>query len=410
MPPMADAAARSTALRVVRLLRKEGFQALLAGGCVRDMLLGRRSTDYDVATDATPRQVKKLFGHVLLVGAKFGVAVVIRGKQKVEVATFRSDLSYSDGRRPDGVRFSSPREDALRRDFTINGMFYDPVADEVIDYVGGRKDLAAGVVRTIGRADERFAEDYLRMLRAVRFAVRLGFRIAPATAAAVRRHAGKIVGISGERIYDELSKMLSGPSAAKALRRMEQLHLAAAVLPELFGDEALWPAAVARVEIVAARKDLVLTLAALLAELPGVRIDAVVRRGGASNELREALKWLGGHLGDWRLVATLPLPGFRRLAGSDHFERLRALWRAQERIETGGRGCDRAVRRRLKEIPDGIALPEPFVKGSDLLAMGLAEGPELGRLLWEAYDAQLGLGLRTPAEARAWARRRSSGR
>jgi len=215
---MAKPATKSTALWVLRRLRSAGFQALLAGGCVRDMLLGVRSVDYDVATDATPRQVKRLFRHVLLVGAKFGVAMVIHRGRKVEVTTFRSDLSYSDGRRPDAVRFSTARQDAQRRDFTMNGMFYDPVADEVVDYVGGRKDLKAGIVRTIGRPDKRFAEDYLRMLRAVRFAVGLGFRIDPATAAAVRKHARGISAISGERIFDELNKMLSRDSAGEALR------------------------------------------------------------------------------------------------------------------------------------------------------------------------------------------------
>ncbi|HOF19074.1 MAG TPA: CCA tRNA nucleotidyltransferase, partial [Phycisphaerae bacterium] len=164
---MARPADKATATWVVRRLREAGFQALFAGGCVRDMLLGIRCNDYDVATDAVPDQVRALFGRVLLVGAKFGVAMVLHRGRKVEVTTFRSDLSYSDGRRPDGVRFSTPEEDARRRDFTINGMFYDPLDGRVIDFVGGRDDLRRRVLRTIGRADERFAEDYLRMLRAV---------------------------------------------------------------------------------------------------------------------------------------------------------------------------------------------------------------------------------------------------
>ncbi len=402
---MARAATRLTALWVVQRLRRAGHQALFAGGCVRDMLLGRRSTDYDVATDATPQQVRRLFPRVLLIGAKFGVAMVIRRGRQVEVATFRSDLSYSDGRRPDQVTFASPKEDALRRDFTVNGMFYDPLAGEVIDYVGGRRDLAAKIVRTIGGADERFAEDYLRMLRAARFAVRLGFRIAPATAAAARKHADRIAAISGERIFDELSKMLSLPSAVEALRRMEELKLARHVLPELFAAESLWPGALRCVAAVAKRKDLTLTLAALFADLEPTRIGPMIRRWGGSNELGDALKWLTCHADDWRTAGEIPLADFRRLAGHEQFDRLWVLWRVREKLAGGGRRS-RWAARRLRGIPGGEALPEPFVTGLDLLKMHLPEGPLLGRMLREVYDAQLNLQVRNRRQALAWARSR----
>ncbi|HUT59926.1 MAG TPA: CCA tRNA nucleotidyltransferase, partial [Phycisphaerae bacterium] len=296
---MASPATKSTALWVVRQLRLAGHQALFAGGCVRDMLLELRSSDYDVATDATPQQVKKLFRHVLLVGAKFGVAMVIHRHRKVEVTTFRSDLSYSDGRRPDAVRFATPREDALRRDFTINGMFYDPIEEKVVDFVGGQKDLQRGVIRTIGDPQDRFAEDYLRMIRAVRFAVRLNFRIEQTTKAAVRKHAHHVTSISGERIFDELSKMLSRRSAARALRLMDDLDLAEAVLPDLRAA-GMWGRSVGRVHAVAKRKDLPLALGALLVELPPRTIARTVRQWGASNELRDALVWMAEHLGDWK--------------------------------------------------------------------------------------------------------------
>ncbi|MEI7834934.1 MAG: CCA tRNA nucleotidyltransferase, partial [Planctomycetota bacterium] len=247
---MARPATKETAHWVVRRLREAGHQAFFAGGSVRDMLLGHESTDYDIATSATPREVKKLFGHVLLVGAKFGVAMVIRDGRKVEVTTFRSDLSYVDGRRPEGVIFATPEEDAQRRDFTINGMFYDPEADRIVDYVGGREDLQRKILRTIGRAEDRFSEDYLRMLRAVRFTVRLGFAMEPETALAVRRHAAKITAISGERIFEELSKMLSIPSAGQALDLMADLGLMQHVMPEVFED-GRWARAVQRVTDVA---------------------------------------------------------------------------------------------------------------------------------------------------------------
>jgi poly(A) polymerase len=401
---MAKAAGKATALWVLRRLRAAGHQALFAGGCVRDMLLGRPVTDYDVATDASPAQVRGLFRRVLLVGEKFGVAMVIHGGRKVEVATFRSDLSYSDGRRPDGVRFSTPREDALRRDFTINGMFYDPIAREVIDYVGGRGDLAAGVVRTIGKPDERFAEDYLRLIRAVRFAVRLGFDIDPQTAAAVAKFAPRIAAISGERIFDELSKMLSLASAAEAMRKLSELGLAVHILGGLAADEQLLAAAVDCVSAVAGRKDLPLTLAAMLAELPARTVAGMTRRWGASNDLRDAVVWLGQHRDDWRGLGDMPLSSFRKLAGHGQFARLRALWRVRAHLAAGiarAGSMNRLVTRRLREIPGHEPLPEPLITGTDLIAMGLHPGPAMGKALREAYDAQLNLEVRTRREALA---------
>ena len=400
---MNQAADKATAYWVLRRLRDAGHQALFAGGCVRDMLLRRRVSDYDIATDASPQQVRKLFRRVLLVGEQFGVAMVIRNRRRVEVATFRSDLSYSDGRRPDGVRFASPREDALRRDFTINGMFYDPDADEVIDYVGGREDLAAGLLRTIGEPDERFAEDYLRLVRAVRFAVRLDFRIDPRTADAVKRHAAKIAAISGERVFDELSKMLSQPSAAEALTKLAELGLATCIFGNVASDAVLWNAAVARVAGVAGRKDLTRTLAALLCDLPGRAVTRMIRRWGAPNELRDAMVWIGQHRDDWRGLGEMDLAAFRKLVGHTQFARLRAIWRV--RAGDGARSVGRLVARRLREIHDK-PLPEPLLTGADLIEMGLAEGPALGKLLAEAYDAQLNLEVRTRKDALARVRER----
>jgi len=398
---MAKPADKSTALWVLKRLRRAGFEALLAGGCVRDMLLGARSVDYDIATIATPQQVKKLFRHVLLVGAKFGVAMVIHKGRKVEVTTFRSDLSYSDGRRPDGVRFTSPREDAKRRDFTINGMFYDPLAKKVIDYVGGRRDLKRGVVRTIGKADERFAEDYLRMIRAVRFAMRLGFRIAPATAAAIRKHAPKIASISGERIFEELSRMLSRASAGRAMEMLNKLHLARSILPELFASASLWEAAMYRLEAVAGRRDSVLALGGCLLELPAEKVRRIVRRWGASNELRDALCWMARHHQDWRAAAEIPLCQFKRLMANEHFDRLRRLWSAQERRLTACQQCTRRIARRAAGINPRKVAPPPLVNGRDLKKLGLPQGRKLGRVLRSVYDAQLNEEITTRREALA---------
>jgi poly(A) polymerase len=369
------------------------------------MLLGVRGNDYDVATSATPQQVRKLFRHVLLVGAQFGVAMVIVDRRRVEVTTFRSDESYSDGRRPDHVTFTTARQDALRRDFTINGMFYDPIAREVIDHVGGREDLRRGVIRTIGSPELRFGEDYLRLIRAVRFAVRLGFEIEPATAAAVRHHSPRIVGISGERVFDELSKMLAKASAAAALSRLEELGLARYILPELFaGDaDANWKAAIARVAAVAARKDLTLTMAALLCELNVATIASMVRRWGAANELRDGLIFLAGHLGDWQRPEALSLADLKRLMANRNFKRLVSLWRTDESRQTGKTRLTAALARRISKVDPSKVAPPPLLTGKDLKRIGVKEGPKLGGVLRAVYDAQLNEQIATRKQAFALA-------
>ena len=207
-----DTAARDDAVTVVGTLRAAGHVAYFAGGCVRDTLLGRVPKDYDVATDAPPDRVRRLFRNTQAVGAAFGVVLVRVRRTPIEVATFRTDGAYTDGRRPDSVRFATAEEDAKRRDFTINGLFLDPMTNEVIDHVGGRADLDAKLIRAIANPDERFAEDHLRLLRAIRFAARLGFEIEPATADAIRRHAGELSRISPERVTDELRRILCSPS------------------------------------------------------------------------------------------------------------------------------------------------------------------------------------------------------
>src|SRR5258706_159236 len=203
---------RDTARSIVERLQAHGHQALLAGGCVRDMLIGRDPTDYDVATSATPDVVIGLFKKTQKIGAAFGVVLVRTGRISIEVATFRRDAPYADGRHPTAVEFTDAREDALRRDFTINGLFLNPITDEVVDYVGGRADIEARLVRAIGEPSHRFAEDHLRLLRAVRFAARMDFQIEPATWHAMREHAAQIARISPERIREELEAILSASS------------------------------------------------------------------------------------------------------------------------------------------------------------------------------------------------------
>jgi len=243
---------REFSTSIVQTLRQRGFQAYLVGGCVRDLLLRREPKDYDVATDATPRQVMEIFPETYAVGAQFGVVLVpaterdeagpsVEGSSKshaVEVATFRSDIGYSDGRHPDEVRFSrDPREDVARRDFTINGMLLDPASGkkpgEVLDFVGGRKDLEAGIIRTIGDPERRVGEDKLRMLRAVRFAARFEYTIDPATFAAMQKLAPRIQAVSRERVRDELTRMLTEGHARRAFLLLDESGLLKPILPEI---------------------------------------------------------------------------------------------------------------------------------------------------------------------------------
>ncbi|MBI3962249.1 MAG: CCA tRNA nucleotidyltransferase, partial [Deinococcus sp.] len=223
----------AAAKEVVAQLQAAGYQALLAGGCVRDRLLGHTPHDYDVVTSAPPEQVMALFPHTVAVGAQFGVVRVLTRSYEFEVATFRSDGEYRDGRRPVQVVYADPRADAARRDFTINALFYDPVHDQVLDYVDGQKDLQARVIRAVGEPAQRFREDHLRPLRAVRLAAQLGFRIEPATYQAVQEAAPLVRTVSGERIRDELNRILTGPDPAQGFRLLQDTGLLAVILPEV---------------------------------------------------------------------------------------------------------------------------------------------------------------------------------
>ncbi len=222
-----------TAVSIVKKLRKEGFKSYFAGGCVRDKLMNLKSTDYDIATEATPDDVSSIFKKTIPVGVDFGVVVVVYNKKMYEVATFRNDSSYSDGRHPDSVEFTNDEEDAKRRDFTINGMFYDPLTDTIIDYVDGKKDIKKKIIRAIGSPLKRFSEDALRMIRAVRFAVRFDFKIEEETLSAIKTHAGSIKKISPERIREEMTKILVGKNSGNALKLLYKTGLLQEILPEV---------------------------------------------------------------------------------------------------------------------------------------------------------------------------------
>jgi poly(A) polymerase len=278
---------REDALAIVKRLRESGQVSYFAGGCVRDTLLGLEPKDYDVATDAPPGRVRELFRNTQAVGAAFGVILVRQGKSVVEVATFRTDVSYEDGRRPTAVRFTSAREDAQRRDFTINGLFYDPIEEQVIDYVGGQEDLKNKVLRAIGEPEHRFTEDHLRLLRAVRFASRFGLEIEAKTAAAIEHHAQHLKRISPERIAEELRLMLTPSTRTRAydlLRRFNLDKVILRFLDDAHGHGEIFSA------LAAPTISFGLALAAMSLDARGGKLPAREEVRKAASALRQALR------------------------------------------------------------------------------------------------------------------------
>jgi poly(A) polymerase len=389
------------ALEIVKTLRAKGHVALLAGGCVRDMLLGREPKDYDVATDAHPEQVQRLFPKARLVGVKFGVVLVRKFGHDVEVATFRTDSAYSDGRHPDSVTFGEELEDARRRDFTINGLFFDPIEDRVIDHVDGRKDLEARLIRTIGDPERRFAEDYLRMLRAVRFAVQLeSFSIEPATGAAIRRLAERLPAISPERIWMELEGILTSPWPAEGWAYLVDLGLSSYIVP---GWQAS-PEESARIKrrlagLGGAPPTPGLALAIMFQERPFTRVEPLCRDLRLSNRLTETIVWLVGALPKLLDAADLELADLKILMAGPAWDDLcrlstSTITKADPRSSALLRTLDRA-----KAIPIEDAAPPPLLTGDELGAMGMKPGPRFGDILKAVYRAQLNESITTKAQA-----------
>ena len=399
---------RAAAVAIVKRLRKAGHDALLAGGCVRDMLLGRRPKDHDVATSATPQQVMALFRRRREVGAQFGVVIVGLGGQWVEVATFRNDLAYADGRHPQQVVFSDARQDALRRDFTVNGMFFDPIDKRVIDHVGGRADLRRRIIRAIGDPAHRFREDHLRMLRAVRFATQLDFRIHRGTDQAIRHAAKHIRRISAERVRDELALILASPRRADGVSLLDRTRL----LPHLWTDN-LWPPervklSQAVLERLPRRCSFELGLAAMLVGTPSKQADRVCRALACSNPTRKAVVWLLGKQCTLQQKQQLELADLKQLMQSTFFDELLGLVRAQLLAEDRPLGPYRGLRRRAATIRPEAVAPAPLVDGRDLIAMGLSPGPAFSRLLDAVYRAQLNEQVRTRGQALALLRQRAN--
>ncbi len=394
---------KQAAIEIIRRLQQHGFQALLAGGCVRDMLLGRPAKDYDVATEALPADVIRLFRRTLKVGAKFGVVIVLTQGAQVEVATFRSEAGYEDGRHPTEVRFTSAAEDASRRDFTINGMFYDPLQEQVIDYVGGQADLARRIIRTIGDPQERFGEDYLRMLRALRFSTQLGFAIESATYQAVRRNAANIVRISGERIALELEGILISPNRAAGAAMLIETGLAASIFPGFTGAQA--EQGVAVLGRLRKKVDFPLALAGFFAGCP---TDFVLERCEIlklSRKQARHLEFLLAHRG--RLLdVEMSLAQLKKLLAGPYFWDLYELERAIQKAAAAKEGLSALsrLRRRIRDLGDIDVKPKPLLNGHDLMHLGAVPGPALGQLAEELYVAQLEGEVQTRDQAEQWAR------
>lgn len=410
--------ARHFAVEVVRRLRDAGHRAFWAGGCVRDLLLGLDPSDYDVATDARPERVMALFRRTVPVGVSFGVVKVLgpRGAGEVEVATFRSDGAYLDGRRPESVVFSSPEEDASRRDFTINGMFYDPITEAIIDHVGGRADLDAGRLRAIGDPHARFAEDKLRLIRAVRFAARFGLVLAPETRSAIVAMAPELPVVAVERIAQELRKMLVHPSRASGMALLREVGLLAVVLPELVPladlpaelaerpSRTLWDHTLDTLDALPAGPSFALALAALMhesgratddghhatiADRSALLTDRVAARLKASNADRDRARWLSAHHLDLREPAALPVARLKRQLAEPGIDELLDLQRADAEAAEAPADHVEWLERYLRDLPDGPLRPAPLLTGNDLKDRGLPPGPAFRCWLDRAYDAQL---------------------
>ncbi len=416
---------------VVERLRARGHAAYLVGGCVRDLLLGREPKDFDVATSAPPHDLLRLFPHADRVGAHFGVVLVHEEGAQVEVATFRSDLDYVDGRHPEAVRFETdPRQDVLRRDFTINALLLDPATGEVLDFVGGRADLEAGVIRAIGEPLARFREDHLRLLRAVRFAARLGFEIEPATFEAIRGLAPLIHSVSAERVRDEIARILTEGNARRGLELLDASGLLHEVLPEIermkgveqppeFHPEGdVWTHTLIMLEKL--REPTVeLALGVLLHDVgkpatfrvaERIRFDGHVDKGVEiahhvltrlrfPNHVIETVEALVANHMKFADVPRMRESTLKRFMRMPDFEAHMELHRVDCLSSHGALDNYEFVRRKQAELPPEELRPQPLITGHDLIAAGFRPGPRFGEVLLEVENAQLEGRVSTHEEA-----------
>jgi poly(A) polymerase len=430
---------REFANSICATLQNAGYQAFLVGGCVRDLLLKREPTDYDVATDATPEQVLQLFPNGITVGAQFGVILVPQDGRKVEVATFRSDIGYADGRHPDRVEYSTAsEEDVKRRDFTINGLLMRHDTDEVWDFVKGQADLSAGIIRAIGEPGRRFAEDKLRMLRAVRFAARFGYEVEAETFRAIRRHAKEIQQVSSERIREELTKMLTEGAARAAFELLDTCWLLPSVLPEisaLHGVEQpaqyhpegdVWIHTLMMLEGLPAGCSPTLAWGVLLhdvgkpstfrsAKVTGdrIRFDGHVEVGMAmarkllgklrfsNEETEQILALIENHM-RFKDVGRMKPATLKRFVRMPRFEEHLDLHRLDCLSSNRNLAAYDFVKEFVSTTPPEVVRPPRLLTGSDILEMGFAAGPVVGKILAAVEEAQLNGELASAQDAKSF--------
>jgi len=423
-----------SALDIIRQLTTHGYTALFAGGYVRDMVLkSTDKSDIDIATNATPQQVMSLFPQVVPVGEHFGVVIVVIDGIPFEVATFRKDVGVLDGRHPQSVAFTDAREDALRRDFTINGMFYDPLTERILDYVDGQLDCAAGVIRAIGDPAARFTEDYLRMIRAVRFSARFGFAIEPDTWNALTNQAGNILKNSAERIFAELDKIVCGRNAGRALELLRESGLLAHILPEvdaLYGVEQppqFHPEGDVFTHTVIAlsllnKPSQIVGWSALLHDIGkpktmviadrirfsnhdnvGARMaEKILRRLKASVALIENVNSVVANHMNFMNVTKMRLSTLKKFLARPTLEDELELHRVDCMASHGDISNYDFIRQKQQELPVAEIKPVSLINGKDLIALGFVPGPLFGTIIGEAYDLQLENKLLTREESLEW--------
>jgi poly(A) polymerase len=383
------------AIDIVRQLRARGHEAYLVGGCVRDMVMGLEPSDYDIATSARPEEVMTIFPRTEAVGVQFGVVLVIHQGHPYEVATFRSDEAYVDGRRPTGVVFTDVRQDVVRRDFTINGLLYDPIERRVIDYVRGQEDINAKIVRAIGDPRQRFDEDKLRILRAIRFGARLGYTIEPATWQAVGEMAPQIHQVSAERIREELVRILTEGQAARGVRMLEESGLRAEILPEL-----AWTVSLERsLEMIKPQAPPDLAMGVLLHGVPAARAGQIVERLKFSRAEMHHISALLENLPAFDGIRQMSVSALKRFFRLTRFEDHLELVRIHALTSGGDLDNYSFASRKYSEWTEEDIAPRLLISGEDLIALGFKPGRIFKEMLNRVEDEQLEGRLREKSAA-----------
>ncbi|HHT9112618.1 MAG TPA: CCA tRNA nucleotidyltransferase [Candidatus Wunengus sp. YC65] len=429
---------KQTAIEIVKTLQKHGYKAFFAGGCVRDMIMGKESEDYDIATSALPEDIMKLFERTIPVGVQFGVVIVVKEGHNFEVATFRTEGSYTDGRHPDYVAFSTPEDDVKRRDFTINGLLYDPVKNEILDYVGGQADISKGIIRTIGNPIGRFTEDKLRMIRAARFACRFNFPIHEDTQRAIVQLAKNIHVVSAERIREELEKILTGTNPHIGIKLLDELHLLQEILPEVSGmkgvrqPENFHPEGDVFVHTLLClsklapvpeqgmeRPSWTLAMGILLhdigktitfEELDRIRFNLHEKVGAdmtaricdrlkTSNAEKDRIVWLVLKHLYFKDAQKMRLSKLKRLLAEEGYPELAELCRIDALASSGDLSDYHYCQEMFSKLSHEEVKPKPLITGHDLIDMGLKPGPVFKDILTKIEDEQLEGNLTTKEAA-----------